>query len=134
MIEAATATRTVAVPGATIACWVLGDLAGSTADNPPLLVLGSPMDHTGFGTLAGHLPDRVVVLLDPRNTGASRVDEPGAPVTPDQHAADLHAVVADLGVGPVDMFATSGGAVNALHRASLRYWHVSDERWDALVR
>ncbi len=106
--------HTVAVPGATLAYTVRGDLADSTADQPPLLLFGSPMDGTGFTTLSGHFPDRVVVTYDPRNTGRSEVADTGAPVTVEQHAADLHALVEHLGVGPVDMFGTSGGATNAL--------------------
>src|SRR5207342_881234 len=34
--------------------------------------------------------------------------------TPDQHADDLHRLIDDLGMGQVDLFASSGGAVNAL--------------------
>ena len=34
--------------------------------------------------------------------------------TPEMHAADLHALITALGTGPVDLFASSGGAVNAL--------------------
>ncbi len=102
------------VPGARIAYAVVGDLTDATGENPPLLLLGSPMDSTGFGTLAGLLDDRVLVLVDPRNTGRSTREDPTAAVTPEQHADDLHAVVAALGSGPVDAFASSGGAVNAL--------------------
>ncbi|HEU4542632.1 MAG TPA: alpha/beta hydrolase [Jiangellaceae bacterium] len=34
--------------------------------------------------------------------------------TPDQHADDLHRLISALDAGPVDIFASSGGAVNAL--------------------
>jgi pimeloyl-ACP methyl ester carboxylesterase len=34
--------------------------------------------------------------------------------TPDAHAEDLHRLILELGAGPVDIFASSGGAVNAL--------------------
>lgn len=34
--------------------------------------------------------------------------------TPDVHADDLHRLISALGVGPVDLFASSSGAVNAL--------------------
>ena len=34
--------------------------------------------------------------------------------TPDEHADDLHRLIVTLGGGLVDMFASSGGAVNAL--------------------
>jgi pimeloyl-ACP methyl ester carboxylesterase len=33
---------------------------------------------------------------------------------PDEHADDLHRLIAALDAGPVDIFASSGGAVNAL--------------------
>jgi pimeloyl-ACP methyl ester carboxylesterase len=110
--------HTATVRGATLAYDVRGDLADCTAGNPPLLLFGSPMDSTGFTTLAGHFPDRVVVTYDPRNTGRSQVGDTGAAVTVEQHADDLHALVENLGVGPVDMFGTSGGATNALVNAT----------------
>jgi pimeloyl-ACP methyl ester carboxylesterase len=110
-----TTEHTLDVPGATLSYAVVGDLAAATPDRPPLLLFGSPMDRTGFATLAGHLTDRVLVLLDHRNTGRSTREDPTAAVTPQQHAADLHALVTALGVGPLEAFATSGGAVNALH-------------------
>ena len=106
--------HTLDVPGATMAYTVRGDLSSCTPQDPPLLLLGSPMDGTGFASLAARLPDRVVVTVDPRNTGLSRRDDPAAPVTVDQHVADLHAVITALGTGPVDAFASSGGALNAL--------------------
>ena len=34
--------------------------------------------------------------------------------TPDEHADDLHRIIQAVGGGPVDLFASSGGAVNAL--------------------
>ena len=106
--------RTVAVRGATIAYSVIGDLADATVDRPALMLFGSPMDSTGFASLAARLPGRVLVLVDPRNTGSSVRDDRSAAVTVDEHAADLHAVISELGVGPVDAFASSGGALNAL--------------------
>ena len=39
--------------------------------------------------------------------------DPASPVTPDVHADDLHRLIQAIG-GPVDLFASSGGAVNAL--------------------
>jgi pimeloyl-ACP methyl ester carboxylesterase len=39
--------------------------------------------------------------------------------TPEDQAADLHALVEHLGAGPVDVFASSGGAVAALTRATV---------------
>jgi hypothetical protein len=38
---------------------------------PPLLMIGQPMDASGFDTLASHFPDRTVVTYDPRGLGRS---------------------------------------------------------------
>jgi pimeloyl-ACP methyl ester carboxylesterase len=104
-------THTLDVPGALLTYDVRGN-GSSTA--PVLLMIGSPMGAGGFGTLAGHFPDRTVVTYDPRGVERSRKADDTTESTPDQHADDLHRVISDLGVGPVDLFASSGGAVNAL--------------------
>lgn len=103
-------TRTLAVPGATL---VYDVREGSSAE-PPLVLIGSPMGAAGFGTLAGHFADRTVVTYDPRGVERSAKDDPATASTPEQHADDLHRVIAAVGGGPVDLFASSGGAVNAL--------------------
>ena len=103
-------TDTLAVPGATLTYDVR---ANPASDEPTLLLIGSPMGAAGFGTLSGHFADRTVVTYDPRGTERSELDEPGSPITPEIHADDLHRLIAVLG-GPVDVFASSGGAVNAL--------------------
>ncbi|MGB8382169.1 MAG: alpha/beta hydrolase, partial [Dermatophilaceae bacterium] len=59
-------THFVQTPGARIAYDVRGDLTGATADRPVLVMLGSPMDATGFTSLAGYFTDRPVVTYDPR--------------------------------------------------------------------
>ena len=110
----AVTTHTVPAPGATITYDVHGDLTAATPDSPPLFLAGSPMDASGFGTLASHFADRVVVTYDPRGAGRSTKVDPSLESTPAEHADDLHRVIADLGVGPVDLFGSSGGAVNAL--------------------
>ena len=102
---------------------VRGDLADATADRPALFLFGSPMDAVGFGTLAGLVSDRPVVTYDPR--GAGRNPTATGEVTPEQHAEDLHRVIEALGVGPVDVLASSGGAVNALALAAA---HPGDVR------
>jgi pimeloyl-ACP methyl ester carboxylesterase len=81
---------------------------------PALLLIGSPMGAGGFATLAGHFTDRTVITYDPRGVERSTKADPASQSTPDQHADDLHRVIAELGAGPVDLFASSGGAVNAL--------------------
>ena len=118
MTEATRVPGTVAVPGAVLSFTVIGDLADATPDSPPLVLAGSPMDSTGFGSLVAGLEKegvgRVLVLTDPRNVGRSTREDDTAAVTPEQHADDLHTLVEALGVGPVDLFATSGAAVNSL--------------------
>jgi pimeloyl-ACP methyl ester carboxylesterase len=105
-------TRTLGVPGATLTYDVRE--AETTPTAPALLLIGHPMDATGFATLAGHFRDRTVVTYDPRGTGRSPVTDPGHARTPELHADDLHRLIAALNAGPVDIFASSGGAVNAL--------------------
>src|SRR4051794_8007636 len=103
-------TKTLAVDGATLTY----DIRTSDSPAPVLLVIGSPMGASGFGTLVGHFGDRTVVTYDPRGVERSITDDPGSESTPEQHADDVHRIIAELGVGPVDLFASSGGAVNAL--------------------
>lgn len=110
-------TRTLDVPGATLTYDVRGPLP--TADGvPPLLVVGQPMDASGFGTLASYLPERTVITYDPRGLGRSTRDDGSTEHRPEQQADDLHALVAALGVGPVDVLGGSGGAVTVLHLAA----------------
>jgi len=103
-------TRTLDVPGAVLR-YDVRVAEGSSA--PTLLMFGSPMDASGFTDLAERFEDRTVVTYDPRGTGRSQRTATGES-TPDQHADDLHRLISDLGGGPVDIFASSGGAVNAL--------------------
>jgi pimeloyl-ACP methyl ester carboxylesterase len=91
--------------------------AGSTSE-PPLLLFGSPMGADGFVTLASHFPDRTVVTLDPRGAERSKRTDDATQSTPDEHADDLSRLLNALGGGPVDAFASSGGAVNALALAA----------------
>ena len=110
-------THTLDVPGAVLQY----DVRRSEASTAPVLMLiGSPMGAAGFGTLAGHFPDRTVVTYDPRGVDRSRRTDDAAESTPDEHADDLHRLVAALDAGPVDLFASSGGAVNALALVALR--------------
>jgi pimeloyl-ACP methyl ester carboxylesterase len=81
---------------------------------PVLLMIGSPMGAAGFDTLATYFTDRTIVTYDPRGADRSERTDPDLEVTPDVHAADVAAVIEEVGGGPVDLFASSGGAVNAL--------------------
>lgn len=99
------------VPGATLAY----DIRRNDETTEPILMLiGSPMDAAGFATLAGNFADRTVVTYDPRGSERSQKSDPSSAVTPDDHAEDLHRIIEALDAAPVDMFASSGGAVNAL--------------------
>jgi pimeloyl-ACP methyl ester carboxylesterase len=81
---------------------------------PPLLMIGQPMDAGGFGALASHFPDRTVVTYDPRGLGRSTRADGRVDHSPTVQADDVHAVIEELGAGPVELFASSGGAVTAL--------------------
>src|SRR3984893_12997383 len=86
-----------------------------TADGrPPLLMIGQPMTATGFATLVSHFPERTVVTYDPRGLGRSTRKDGRVDNAPTVQADDVHAVIEELGAGPVEMFASSGGAVTAL--------------------
>jgi pimeloyl-ACP methyl ester carboxylesterase len=104
-------TLTLNVPGATLTYDVRRN---ATTSEPPLILIGSPMGASGFQTLASLFPDRTVVTYDPRGVERSHKEDPATESTPVQHADDVHRVIAAIGGGPVDLFASSGGAVNAL--------------------
>jgi pimeloyl-ACP methyl ester carboxylesterase len=104
-------THTLDVPGATLTYDVRRNDAST---EPILLLIGSPMGAAGFGTLSQHFSDRTVVTYDPRGVERSTKADPASPVTPEVHADDLHRLIQAIGGGPVDLFASSGGAVNAL--------------------
>jgi pimeloyl-ACP methyl ester carboxylesterase len=81
---------------------------------PPLFMIGQPMAASGFSTLASYFPDRTVITYDPRGLGRSIRKDGRVDNAPTVQADDVHAVIEALGVGPVEMFASSGGAVTAL--------------------
>jgi pimeloyl-ACP methyl ester carboxylesterase len=108
-----TTTHMLKTAGADIAYDVHGPLP--TADGrPPLFMIGQPMTASGFTTLASHFSDRTVVTYDPRGLGRSGRTDGRVDHAPTVQADDVHAVIEALGAGPVDMFASSGGAVTAL--------------------
>jgi pimeloyl-ACP methyl ester carboxylesterase len=86
-----------------------------TADGrPPLFMIAQPMDASGFAVLASLFPDRTVITYDPRGLGRSTRKDGRIDNAPTIQAGDVHAVIEALGAGPVEMFASSGGAVTAL--------------------
>jgi pimeloyl-ACP methyl ester carboxylesterase len=116
-----TTTRTLEAPGATLTY----DVRPGPTGRPALFLIGSPMGAAGFGTLAGHFGDRTVITYDPRGAERSVKADPASPSTPEQHADDLHRIIEAVAAGPVDLFASSGGAVNALALVAL---HPEDVR------
>ena len=104
-------THTLSVPGATL---TYDERENATSHERPLMLIGSPMGASGFGTLADLFADRTVITYDPRGSERSTKDDPAAVVDPNDHAEDVHRVIQATGGGPVDMFASSGGAINAL--------------------
>lgn len=108
-----TETFSLDTPEATLVYDVRGPLP--TADGrPPLVMVGHPMDASGFGTLAALLPDRTIATYDPRGLGRSTRKDDRAERTPEDNAEDIHRVIEALGAGPVELFGSSGGAVNGL--------------------
>jgi pimeloyl-ACP methyl ester carboxylesterase len=104
--------RTLEVPGATLTY----DIRRSDATTePPLVLIGSPAGAGGFPSLASHFTDRTIVSYDPRGSGErSTAHDPSTPITPEVQADDVHSVIEAVGGGPVDLFASSGGAVVTL--------------------
>jgi pimeloyl-ACP methyl ester carboxylesterase len=106
-------THTLPTDGADVVYDVRGPLPPADG-RPPLLLIGQPMDASGFGTLASHFADRTVVTYDPRGLGRSVRTDGRVDNDPTVQAEDVHAVIEALGAGPVELFASSGGAVTAL--------------------
>ena len=106
-------SHTVDAPNATLHYDIRpGDTPPGNNRQRPLMLIGSPMAAAGFTTLAGHFTDRTVITYDPR--GSERSTHTGdTPPTATEHASDIRRVIETVGE-PVDLFASSGGAVNAL--------------------
>jgi pimeloyl-ACP methyl ester carboxylesterase len=77
-------------------------------------MIGQPMDASGFQAQVALFDDRTVVTYDPRGLGRSTRKDGGVTNEPGIQAEDVHALIEALGAGPVDMLASSGGAVTAL--------------------
>src|SRR5882757_10425011 len=108
-----TTTHILETAEADIAYDVRGPLPAADG-RPPLFMIAQPMDASGLSTLASHFPDRTVITYDPRGLGRSTRKDGRVDNAPTVQAGDVHAVIDALGVGPVEMFASSGGAVTAL--------------------
>ena len=106
-------THTLRLPDVDLAYDVHGPLPPADG-RPVLLMIGQPMDATGFRALIAQLPDRTCVAYDPRGLGRSVRHDGRTDAVPEVQAEDLHALIDALDAGPVELFASSGGAVTAL--------------------
>ena len=106
-------THTLDTGDADIVYDVEGELPAADGQRP-LVMIGQPMDASGFRALATHFSDRTVVTYDPRGLGRSTRRDGETASSPAVQAEDLHKLVGVLGVGQVDVFASSGGAVTGL--------------------
>jgi len=104
-------THTLDAPGAVLHYDVRSNDAST---EPVLLLIGSPMGAGGFVDLVGHFTDRTVVTYDPRGADRSKRTDGALQTMTAEHADDLHRLISALSSGPVDIFASSGGAVNGL--------------------
>ena len=104
-------THTLDAPGAVLHYDIRGLDASAL---PVLLLIGSPMGASGFVTLSGHFTDRTVVTYDPRGAERSKRTDGALRTTTEEHADDLHRLISALDAGPVDIFGSSGGAINGL--------------------
>jgi pimeloyl-ACP methyl ester carboxylesterase len=92
-------THTLDAPGAVLHYDVRSNDAST---EPVLLLIGSPMGAEG------------VVTYDPRGAGRSKRTDGATETAVEEQADDLHRLIDAVGGGPADIFASSGGAVNAL--------------------
>lgn len=105
-------SHTLDVPGASLHY----DVRGS---GPLLMMIGAPMDGSGFAGLAPLFArDHTVVTYDPRGISRSALDGPPVEDTPHTRAADVLALITALGAGPAVVFGSSGGAMTGLALAA----------------
>ena len=100
------------VPGARLYYEVQGS-------GPVLMLIGHPMDNSGFAGIAPLLAnDYTVVTYDPRGFGNSTIDDPNQDAEPDVIADEIRRVLEVVGGGPAHVFGSSGGAVTGLALAT----------------
>jgi pimeloyl-ACP methyl ester carboxylesterase len=105
--------HTLELPGVDLVYDVYGPLPPANGQ-PPLVMIGQPMDASGFQAQVKLFDDRTVVTYDPRGLGRSIRKDGEVTNEPATQAEDVHAIIEALSSGPVDMLASSGGAVTAL--------------------
>jgi clorobiocin biosynthesis protein CloN7 len=98
------------------------DVRGS---GPVLMLVGHPMDASGFAAIAPLLAaDYTVVTYDPRGFARSTIDDPGQDAEPELLADDVRRVLEAVGEGPAYVFGSSGGAVTGLALVAHYAGHV----------
>jgi pimeloyl-ACP methyl ester carboxylesterase len=106
------------VPGARLYYEVRGS-------GPVLMLIGHPMDSSGFAAIAPLLAgDHTVVTYDPRGFGHSTIEDRDQDAEPDLVADDVRRVLEAVGGGPAAVFGSSGGAVTGLALAARHAEHV----------
>jgi pimeloyl-ACP methyl ester carboxylesterase len=105
--------HTLELPGVDLVYDVYGPLPPAN-NQSPLVMIGQPMDASGFQAQVKLFNDRTVVTYDPRGLGRSIRKDGEVTNEPATQAKDVHAIIEALSSGPVDMLASSGGAVTAL--------------------
>jgi clorobiocin biosynthesis protein CloN7 len=79
------------------------------------MLIGHPMDSSGFATIAAMLADDyTVITYDPRGFGRSLLDDHEQDAEPDVLADDVRRVVEAVGDVPAHVFGSSGGAITGL--------------------
>jgi clorobiocin/coumermycin A biosynthesis protein CloN7/CouN7 len=112
-------SHTLDVPGARLYFEVRGS-------GPPFMLIGHPMDASGFAGIASALAEAfTVVTYDPRGFGRSTIDDPDQDGEPVLLADDVRRVLeAAVGKVPAHVFGSSGGAVTGLALVARHPEHV----------
>ena len=80
-----------------------------------LMLVGHPMDASGFAAIAPLLADAyTVVTHDRRGFARSTIDDPDQDAEPDLLADDIRRVLEAVGEVPAQVFGSSGGAITGL--------------------
>jgi clorobiocin biosynthesis protein CloN7 len=89
------------------------------------MLIGHPMDSSGFATLVPLLVDAyTVVTYDPRGFGKSSIADRDQDAEPDLLADDVRRVLEAVSDQPAHVFGSSGGAVTGLALVALYADHV----------
>ena len=107
------------VPGARLHYEVSGS-------GPVLMLIGHPMDSSGFATLVPLLVDAyTVVTYDPRGFGKSSIADRDQDAEPDVLADDVRRVLEAVSDRPAHVLGSSGGAITGLALVASHADHVS---------